>query len=76
MPPTPRQSSHLSIEDMGSSWNARERTVIARIEQYLSASDFMKLEILELELLLGPGDSEVFSRCVLRNASGEGGMIF
>ena len=62
MPPTPRQSSHSSIEDLqlptvevqGSSWNARERKVIARMEQYLKACDCLKLEIEELELLLGP----------------------
>ena len=41
MPPTPQQSSYSSIEDMqwqtemevqGSSWSARERTVIGRME--------------------------------------------
>ena len=35
------------------------RTVIAKMEQYLKESDNMKEEIEELELLLGPEDSEV-----------------
>ena len=85
MPPTPQQSSHSSLEAMqwqtemevqGSSWNARERTVIAKMEQYLNESDCMKLEIEELELLLGPEDSEVNLRYILRNASRRGGRIF
>ena len=63
MLPTPQQSSRSSIEDtqwqtemevQRSSRNARERTVIARMEQYLDARDCMKLEIVGLEdLLLG-----------------------
>ena len=62
MPPTPQQSSSTSIEEMqwqtgmeeqGSSWSARERTVIARMENYLNKSDDMKLEIEELDLLMG-----------------------
>ena len=84
MPPTPRQSSHSSIEDVqlptvevqGSSWNARERKVIERMEQYLKAGDCLKLEIEELELLLGPEDSEVILRHILRNASRMSGGIF
>ena len=45
MLPTPQQRSHSSIgamqwqtgvEDQVSSWNAREGTVIARMEQYLT----------------------------------------
>ena len=68
MPPTPQQSSYSSIEatewqtemeDQGSGWNARERTVIANMEQYLNDSDYLKLEIEELELPHGPEDSEV-----------------
>ena len=48
MPPTPQQTSQSSVEAaqwqsemevQGSSWNVRERTVIARVEQYLKASD-------------------------------------
>ena len=67
MPPTPQQSSHSSLEDMrwrtemetqGSGSNARDRTVTARMEQYLNASDCMKLEIEELELPLCSEDAE------------------
>ena len=86
MPPTPQQmSQHSSIEDMqwgtemevqGSSWSARERTVIARMEKYLNESDCMNLAIEELELLLGPEDSEVNLRYILTNASRRGIRIF
>ena len=40
-------------------WTARDRVVIARMEQYLDKSESMKVEIEELELLLGPEDSQV-----------------
>ena len=42
------------MKDRGSGWNARDRTVIAKKEKYLNESDCMKLELEELELLLGP----------------------
>ena len=38
-------------------------------DQYLHESDNMKVEIEELELLLGPKESEVDLRCLLMNAS-------
>ena len=62
-PLAPQQSYHPSIEEtqwqtemevQGSCWSARERTVIARIGDYLNKSDCVKLEIKELELLTGP----------------------
>ena len=46
------------------------------MEQYLNESDCMKLEMKELELLLGPEDSEVNLRRILRNASRRGGRLF
>ena len=85
MPPSPQQSSYPSIEarqwqtemeDQGIGWNARDRTVIAKLEKYLNESDCLKLEIEELELLLGPEDSEVHLRHILRNGSRRGGRIF
>ena len=36
-------------------WTARDRTDIAKMEQYLNESDILKVEVGELELLLGPG---------------------
>ena len=54
----------------------RERTVVANMEQYLSDNDCVKLEIEELELLLGPEDSEANLRYILRNANRRGGRIF
>ena len=49
-------------------WTTRDRVVIARMEQYLDRSDCMKVEVDELELLLGPEDSEVDSRYILSYA--------
>ena len=39
-------------------WTARDRVVITRMERYLDESDSLKVEVEELELLLGPEDSE------------------
>ena len=49
-------------------WTARDRSVIARMEQYLNQSDSMRVEIEELESLLGPEDSEVDFSQILRYA--------
>ena len=49
-------------------WTARDRTVITKMEQYLKESDNMKVEVEDLELLLGPEDSEVDIRYILMNA--------
>ena len=49
----------MEMEVQGSRWSARKRTVIARMENYVNKSDRLKLEIEELELLMGPKDSEV-----------------
>ena len=46
------------------------------MEQYLNASECMQLEIEELELLLGPEDSEVNLRRISRNARRRSGRIF
>ena len=48
-------------------WHARDRTVIARVEQYLNDSDNIKLEI-ELESPHGPEESDVDLRQILRHA--------
>ena len=47
-------------------WTARDRTVVARMEQYLNESDSMKVEIEELEhCLLGSEVSEVDLRHIV-----------
>ena len=60
-------------------WTARDRTVIARME-HLNENDSMKVEVEELELLLGPEDSEVdlrrIWRCAKRNKGREIFEIF
>ena len=40
-------------------WSARDRTVIAKTKQYLEESQSLKVEVEELEPLLGPDDSDV-----------------
>ena len=47
---------------------ARYRTVIAKVVQFLTESDKMKVELEELELLLGPEDSEVDLKFTVMNA--------
>ena len=68
MPPTPLQSSHSSIEERQWQIQVADRTVIARTKQYLEKSDSMKVEVEELESLLGPEDSEVDFRRILEEA--------
>ena len=60
-PPTPLQNSyssfeeeegHFEVEDQ--MWSARDRTIIAKTKQYLEESRSLRVEIEELESLLGP----------------------
>ena len=55
-PPTPMQNSYTSFErkkgsyeEEGRGWNARERTIIARTEQFLERSHSVKVRVEELE---------------------------
>ena len=68
LPPMPQQSSHSSTDErqwqaemevQGSIWSARERTEIAMMENYLDKSDELRVQVRELEHLMGPEDSEV-----------------
>ena len=49
-------------------WTARDREVIAKMEQHLDRSESTKLEIEALELLLGPEDSEVYLTYIVMNS--------
>ena len=69
-------TSKTEMEVQGSSWSARERTVTARLENYLNKEDCLKFDIEELELLTGPEDSEVNLRYLLMKASRRSGRIF
>ena len=80
MPPTPLQNSdssfqeeqeHLVVEDH--MWSARERTIIARTKKYLDESYSLKVEVEELEDLLGPDDTDVDLRRILKEARDEKG---
>ena len=52
-------------------WSARDRTVIARTKQYLEENKSLKVEVEELESLLGPDDSDVDFRRILQEARNE-----
>ena len=49
--------------------------MIAQVEQYLCESDNMKVEVEELELLLGPEDSEIDWRYILGSQRGATGRV-
>ena len=55
-------------------WTARDREVIAKMEQHLDRSESTKLEIEALELLLGPEDSEVYLRFFVMNSRKKKGL--
>ena len=74
--PLPQQSSFSPTEE-GSPWSAQERTAIARMEQYVNNSDFINLEIDEVEeYFLGPKYSDVDVKHIVRNATGESRIFF
>ena len=55
--------------------SARDRTVLARTRRYLEESFCMKVEVEELESLLGPDDSDVAFRRILEEARGKKGCV-
>ena len=77
---TPLQSSYSSFEEEQGHfevedriWSARDRTVTARTKQYLEESKSSKVEVEELESLLGPWDSDVDFRRILEEAKDKKG---
>ncbi len=80
MPPTPLQISYSSFEEEQvhseveqQIWSARDRTIVARTKQHLEESYSMKVEVGELESLLGPDDSGADFRRILEEARDEKG---
>ena len=80
MPPTPLQNSYSSFEEEQGHFevedqmcSARDRTITAKTKQYLEESKSLKVEIEELDSLLGPDDTEVDFRRSLEEARGENG---
>ena len=58
-------------------WSARDRTIIAKTKQYLEESKNLKVEIEELESLLGPDDTDVsFRRILEKQGTKKGCAIF
>ena len=76
MPPTPLLNSYSSFEEAQGHfeveeeiWSARDRTVTARTKRYLEVSPNTKVEIEDLNSLLGPDDSDVEFRRIIEEAS-------
>ena len=79
-PPTPLQNPYASFgreqesyEVEGRGWSARERTIIARMKQYLERSYSVTVEVEELEDLRGPEDVDVDFKRILKEARDERG---
>ena len=79
-PPTPLQNSYASFEGEqgsfeveGRGWSARERTIIARTKRYLKESYSVKVEVEELEDVMGPEDVAVDFRRIMKEARAERG---
>ena len=77
-PPAPLQNSYASFEEEqrhfeveDQMWSAKERTIIARTKQLLERSYGVKVEVEELEDLLGPEDVDVDFRRILKEARDE-----
>ena len=83
-PPTPLHNSYASFEGEqgrceveGRGWSAKERTLMARTKQFLERSHRVKVQVEELQGLLGPEDVDVDFRRFLKEArDGRGRKIF
>ena len=74
--PLPQQSSSSTMEEE-SPWSARERTAMARMEQYVNNSECIHLDIDEVEeCSMGPEYADVDVKKNLRRASREGINMF
>ena len=69
----PLKGEQGSYEVEGRGWSARERTINARTKQYLEESYSVKVEVEELEDLLGPEDVDVDFRRIMKEARDERG---
>ena len=76
-PPTPlqkfvfiirKEQEHFEVEDQ--MWSARDRTIIAKTKQYLEERKSLKVEIEELESLVGPEDTDVYFRRIREKNKG------
>ena len=79
-PPAPMQNSytffvrdHGRCEEEGRGWNARERTIIVKIKQYLERSFSVMVQVEAVEDLLLPYDVDVDLRRILKEARDERG---
>ena len=79
-PPTPLQNSYASFEGEQESyevecrgWSAKERTLMARTKPFLERSHSAKVQVEELEDLLGPDAVGVDFRRILKEARDQRG---
>ena len=82
MPHTPLQNSNGTFEEEqgrfvmeDQMWSARERTFMARTKQYLEESYSVKVEVEEVEGLLGPDDVDGDFRRIQKEARDEKGCF-
>ena len=80
-PPTPLHNSYSSFEEEQENfevedemWSAKDNTIIAKTKQHLEESKSLKVEIEELESLLGPEDSDVDFRRISEEARDKKGL--
>ena len=69
MIPFKKSNGRFVVEDQ--MWSAKERMIIARTKQYLEESYSVKVEVEELENLLGLDDVDVDFRRILKEARDE-----
>ena len=67
MIPFEEEQELLGAEDQ--MWCAKERTIIARTKQYLERSYSLKVEVEELEDLLGPDDVDLDFRRIQKGCA-------
>ena len=64
----------MEVEEANPPWNARERTLIIKMQSYVQKSEEdLQIKSTELEFWLGPGDGEISIVSLTENARGEGG---
>ena len=60
----------------GQGWSAKERTIMTRTKQFLERRHSVKVQVEELEDLLGPEDVDVDLKRILTEARDERGHYF
>ena len=68
-----RTTRGMEVEDVHPPWDARERLVLDNMERHVKRSERIQVDVCELEHFLpGPGDEEISTRSLAKNARDEG----